>query len=203
MTTQHSGIQFKETMAGGFALGVDTPSEGLNQGNRLGTPLAIHVTVSIDDVGRFIDEPEHPGQLSGSIDFSPMGIGIIADSGVFNLFSPTDDPKLKLMVYELGFEHGGEAFYLAGKKEVRDDPGFDLWTDTTTLFTQLYKGSDKSGQLVGAGILTLGVTDLIKLVSTMTVTHADSAADKLKTISQFGGFFLGELWETYGIHINK
>ncbi len=59
--------------------------------------------------------------------------------------APTDDPKLKLMVYELGFEHGGEDYYLAGKKEVKDDPGFDLWSDTTTRYTKLHKGTDKSG----------------------------------------------------------
>jgi hypothetical protein len=202
MTTP-CGFQFKETMAGGFALGVDTPAEGLHQGNRLDTKLAIHVTVSIDDVERFIKEPEHPGHLSGTIDFAPMGLGIVANTGVFNLFSPTDDPELKLMVYELAFEHDGAAYYLAGKKEVRDDPGFDLWSDTTTLYTQLHKGTDKSGPLAGAGILTLGVTDLIKLVSTMTVTNASCAADKAKTLSQFGCFFLGELWDTYGLHLGK
>ncbi len=203
MTTLHTGIQFKETMAGGFALGVKVPSEGLHQGNRLDTSLAIHVTVAIDDMERFINEAEHPGHLSGTIDFAPMGMGIEATQGVFNLFCPTDDQKLKLMVYELAFEHDGEAYYLAGKKEVRDDPGFDLWSDTTTLFTQLHKGTDKSGTVVGAGILTLGVTDLIKLVSTITVTNTDSATDKLKTVSQFGSFFLGELWDTYGIHVSE
>jgi hypothetical protein len=203
MTTQHSGIQFKEVMAGGFALGVKVPSEGLHQGNRLDTALAIHVTVAIDDMDRLINEPEHAAQLSGTIDFAPMGMGIEANCGVFNLFCPTNEPKLKLMIYELGFEHEGEAYYLAGKKEVRDDPGFDLWSDTTTLLTQLHKGTDKSGDVVGAGILTLGVTDLIKLVSTITVTNADSATDKLKTISKFGSFFLGELWDTYGIHVSE
>jgi len=48
--------------------------------------MAIHVTVTIDDIDRFINEPEHPGQLSGTIDFPAMGVGIQADSGVFNLF---------------------------------------------------------------------------------------------------------------------
>lgn len=201
MTTQHSGIQFQETMAGGFTLGLKAPAEGFHQGNRLDTQLAIHVTVTIDDLDQFINEAEHPGQLSGTIDFAPLAIGIQATAGVFNLFCPTDDPKLKLMIYELGFEHQGEAYYLAGKKEVRDDPGFDLWSDTTTLYTQLHKGTDKSGDIVGAGILTLGVTDLIKLVSTITVTNANSTMDKLETIGQFGRFFLGELWDTYGVHV--
>ncbi len=200
MTEQNPGIFFKETMAGGFSLDATEPKDGKAKGNRAGTELAMHAEVTIDDIDQFIDQPDHPGHLAGSIDFSPMGMGIKAHTGVFNLFSPTDDPRLKLMVYELGFEHNGEQYYLAGKKEVRDDPGFDLWSDTTTLYTQLHRGTDKSGAVVGAGILTLGVGDLIKLVSTMVVTNADSGINKVETIAKFGRFFLGELWDSYVKH---
>jgi len=141
--------------------------------------------------------PRRRDEKIADLHFLPLGMGIKAHTGVFNLFSPTDYPKLKLMVYELGFEHNGQQYYLAGKKEVRDDPGFDLWSDTTTLYTQLHKGTDKNGAVVGAGILTLGVADLIKLVSTMVVTNAGSGADKLNTIAKFGRFFMGELWDSY------
>lgn len=201
MTTQNPGITFKETMTGGFSLAATDPAVGKDQGKLAGTELAMHAKVVIDDIDRFIAEAEHPGQLTGTIDFSPLGMGLVANTGVFNLFNPTDDPKLKLMVYELGFEHQDEAYYLAGKKEVRDGPVFDLWSDTTTLYTQLHKGSDKSGPVVGAGVLTLDVVDLIRLVSTITVTNADSGTDKLKTIGKFGQFFLGQLWDTYAKHV--
>jgi hypothetical protein len=200
MTEKKPGIFFKETMAGGFSLDATEPKDGQTKGNRAGTELAMHAKVRIDDIDKFIEQPDHPESLVGSIDFLPLGMGIKAHTGVFNLFSPTDDPKLKLMVYELGFEHNGKQYYLAGKKEVRDDPGFDLWSDTTTLYTQLHQGTDKNGAVVGAGILTLGVGDLIKLVSTMVVTNAGSGADKLNTIAKFGRFFMGELWDSYVKH---
>lgn len=200
MTEQHAGIQFNETMAGGFALGVSDPQEGIQQGKRAGTALAIHVTVRIDDMQRFIAEASHPGGLSGTVDFTPWGKAIPSHSGVFNLFSPTQDPTLKLMVYELGFEYQGQDYYLAGRKEVRNDPLFDLWSDTTTLFTQLHQGQDKTGTVIGAGTLSLGVTDLIKLVSTLTVTNASATTDKIQTVGKFGKFFLGELWDTYVVH---
>ena len=201
MTTPNPGITFKETMTGGFSLAANEPITGRDQGKLDGTELAMHATVVIDDLDKFIAEPEHPGQLSGFIDFRPIGIDMASKTGVFNLFNPTDDPNLKLMVYELGFEHDGEQYYLAGKKEVRNDPGFDLWSDTTTLYTKLHKGNDKTGPVIGAGILTLDVVDLIRLASTITVTNAETAADKAMTIAKFGKFFLGELWDSYAKHV--
>lgn len=197
MTEATLGIQFKETMAGGFCLDVEDPKQGNSRGKHKGFELAMHAQVDIDDIQSFVDEPNHTGRLSGSIDFTPMGVGMVAHSGVFNLFYPDSQPGMKLMIYELGFNYQGQEYYLAGKKEVRDDPGFDLWTDTTTLFTQLHKGTDKNAPVVGAGILSLGVKDLLKLVSTVTVLNAQSSKDKVATVAKFGQFFMGELWDSY------
>jgi hypothetical protein len=191
------GISFRETMEGGFDLGATDPAAGAAQGQRAGSRLAMHAAVAIDDLDAFITDPNHLGGLSGNIDLTPFGNGIPSTRGVFNLFNPTSDPKLKLMVYELGFDHGGKSFYLAGRKEVREDPITDLWKATTTLYTQLHEGTDKSGPVAGAGILTLGVGDLLKLVSTVQVTGTTSPAEKAEALSRFGSFFLGELWDTY------
>ncbi|GAC19657.1 hypothetical protein [Paraglaciecola arctica] len=197
MTETTLGIQFKETMAGGFCLGANEPKQGNSMGKHKGFELAMHAQVDIDDLQSFVDDPNHTGRLSGSIDFTPMGQGMVAHSGVFNLFYPDSQPDTKLMVYELGFKHQGQEYYLAGKKEVRDDPGFDLWTDITTLLTQLHQGTDKNAPVVGAGILSLGVKDLLKLVSTVTVLNAQSSKDKAVTVAKFGQFFMGELWDSY------
>lgn len=200
MIEQTLGIQFKEKMAGGFSLDATEPDEGLNMGNQAGTELVMHAQIDIDDIDKFVSEKDHQGRLIGTIDFPPMGMGMVANTGVFNLFYPTGDLKLKLMVYELAFEHQGEQHYLAGKKEVRDDSIIELWPGTTTLYTQLHKGTDKTGPVIGAGTLTLGVTDLIKLTSTIEVLNASSGTDKIKTISKFGSFFMGELWDSYVKH---
>jgi hypothetical protein len=191
------GITFRETMAGGFTLGETDPKLGAQKGHAEGNILAMHATITIQDLQRFLSDPSHPGQLYGTIDFPSFGVNIPAKSGVFNLFSPTDQPKLKLMVYELGFAHGGQDYYLAGKKEVREDPIFDVWRDTTTLITQLHQGQDKSGPVIGAGVLTLGPLDLMKMVSTMHALNAPTPEDATKALMSFGGFFLGQLWDTY------
>ncbi len=195
------GMTFRETMAGPFALDTHDPAEGQSRGRSTGVELALHATVVIDNLERFIADPHHLGGLTGTIDFAPFGMGMPASTGVFNLFSPTAEATLKLMVYELGFTHASQAYYLAGKKEVRDDPGFDLWTDTTTLFTTLHTGPDAQGPVVGAGMLTLGVTDLVRLVSTFRATGAPTTAEALAAVYTFGRFFLGELWESYVRHM--
>jgi hypothetical protein len=186
-----AGLTFNETMAGPFALGASDPDAGAAAETR----LTMHATVEIDDMDRFIDDPQHLGRLSGRVNFGPFGDEIRAETGLFNLFSPSESPMLKLMRYELAFDHASESYYLAGQKHVHDQPGFDIWKDTTTLFTRLHQGTDQSGPVVGAGILTLGVADLARLVSSMRVLGQPHEAPEV--LAKFGRFFMGELWDTY------
>jgi len=54
---------------------------------------------------------------------------------------------------------------------------------------------------VGAGILTLGVRQLIDLVASMQAPGATNFTEKSEAIAKFGRFFLGELWDTYVRHV--
>jgi cholesterol oxidase len=195
------GITFDETMAGPFALGVDEPAAGAKAGRDAGTRLAMHATVSVPDLDAFLADSQHAGQLKGRVDFAPLGQGLAAPSGVFKLFAPSRKPGLKYMVYELAFEHDGKPHYLAGRKHVHDDPGVDLWTDTTTLYTTLHAGPDAKAPVAGAGVLRLDMGDFLKLMSTIKVTGTRSAKDRAAAVSTFGRFFMGELWDVYGPEI--
>ena len=105
---------------------------------------------------------------------------------------------MKYMVYELGFNASdGKPYYMAGRKEVKDAPMTDMWKATTTLYTQLHQGSDKTGPVIGAGVLTLGVTDLLAMIPTMHATNTTSPQQAAETVAKFGKFFLGEIWDTY------
>jgi len=195
------GVAFREKMAGGFLLGETDPQSGADRGHAGGDALAMHATITIDDLNDFLAVPEHPGGLQGTIDYLPLGAtGIASTSGLFNLFSPSGDPTTKYMVYELGFRLDAKSYYLAGKKEVKQGPITDMWKATTTLYTQLHLGTDKTGPVVGAGILTLGVLGLIAMVSTMHATNAQSLEQGVAAVARFGRFFLGELWDTYVKH---
>jgi len=200
MSSQTVGVSFHEVMSGGFALGATDPEDGEKRGKAEGSEMTMHAAIDIADVDRFIAEADHPGGLTGTLDFTPFGNGLQATSGVFKLFSPTNDPTLKLMVYEMGFQHGGQSYYLAGQKNVRQDPITDLWKATTTLYTILHSGTDKTGPSVGAGVLTLGVKQLIQLVASMKAPGATSVAQSAEAIGRFGRFFMGELWDTYVKH---
>jgi len=198
MEAQGTGITFRETMAGAFALGETDPQAGAAAGRAAGTNLAMHANIAIDSMKAFVEDPAHLGGLTGHIDFTPWGTGIPATLGVFNLFSPTDRPDMKYMVYEMQFRHEGETYYLAGRKEVRGDrAGLDLWSDTTSLLTTLHRGEDASGPIVGAGTLSLGPDDLARLLSTVRVSGALSLSERALTIGMFGRFFTGELIDSY------
>ncbi len=209
-------LGFRETMAGPFALGVTDPEGGRKKGLAEGTTLALHGNVRIDAFDRFVNEPNHAGSLTGTVDFevAPFAKGMTASKGVFNLFkpggmtavkskglfslfrsAPGNTGDLKHFIYEVAFEHGGKPYYLAGRKDVRE--GGELWGDTTTLYTRLHEGSDASGPVIGAGVLTFGVNELVDLLSTVEVHNASSEPERLAVIIRFGRLFLGELWDSY------
>lgn len=192
------GITFRETMAGGFALEETDPARGEERGRRENTSLTMHATINIEDLDAFVADARHGGRITGAVSFPPFGENIPARTGVFQLFSPAEDPRMRYMVYEMGFAHEGKDYYMAGRKEVRDDPGPDMWKDTTTLFTRLHEGRDATGRVVGAGTLRLSVGELGKLATTMHATGAESTAQAAAAVLKFGKLFLRELWERYG-----
>ena len=195
MAAGQIGLTFNETMIGGFALGPSDPAAGEKMGEQNGTTFAMRAVIVIDDLDRFIADAQHAASLSGEIDFTPFGSHIPGDHGIFNLFKPASNQKL--MVYELSFSHNNQRYYMAGKKFIKDDAGPDLLTETTTLYTVLYQGTDSSGPAVGAGILKLGPQQLADLVQTIHVLNAPNTIESARAVVKFLKFFLGELWESF------
>lgn len=203
MSDDTAGITFRETMAGWFAMGETDPRIGAARGEAMKTRLTMHATVTVRDVEKFVDDPAHLGELMGEVTFAPIGTPSPASVGMFNLFAPTSDLSLRHMVYELGFQSGGVPYYLAGKKLVRNDAGFDLLKDTTTLYTTLHKGTDANAPIVGAGVLSLGVGDFASLLGTIRPVGAQSAVDGAAAVLRFGKFFAGQLADIYGGVLGK
>jgi cholesterol oxidase len=195
MQTEQIGISFDEVMSGGFALGQTDTATGAALGAK--NILVMHGTVTIDDIDAFIADPNHVGRLDVVMDWPSFGTGLPAPGGIFNLFSPTGDPALKLMVYEWGVNHEGQDYYFAGQKNVQVHPVLEVWNDTTTLHTQLHQGKDKTGPVVGAGIISLSFEELLKMGGRFKPIHSPSAEAGLAAVSKFGKFFMGELWDTY------
>src|SRR5262249_13788553 len=93
----------------------------------------------------------------------------------------------------------GTAYTLLGIKEVADDPGFDAWRDTTTLFTRIHAGGE-DGPVVGAGIIRLGLVDLARQATTLRIMRSRGAATFARTALGFSRFFMTSLWDTYVRH---
>jgi len=96
----------------------------------------------------------------------------------------------------------GEAFTLSGIKQVRDDHGCDLWSDTSTLHTSILCGHVPVQQVdaaepVASGVLYIHVRDFLKQLSSFTA-DAPTFVDRSAALCRFGTFFLGSLWEVYG-----
>ena len=55
--------------------------------------------------------------------------------------------KHKRMYLRLHFKDGaGHPLTLVGHKEVRDERGFDVWSDTSTLYTRIMAGHIPAGE---------------------------------------------------------
>ena len=197
MTEPRLGLRFRATMSGDFALGATDPIEGRAKGKRDNTEFTIRATIDISDVVSFTQDQEHDEGLTGRIDFTPFGTDIIGYDGTFTVFSPSDDPAMTLIVYELAFDHFGRSYCFSGRKKVKDEPGFDLVADITRLYSTLHEGPTKSGQIIGAGVLKLSLGQLADMVRTFTVTRASCPKDKAVALGLFGRLFFGELWDRY------
>jgi hypothetical protein len=184
------GLSFHETMTGPVALGAQDPDEGTNSPNA--SPLSIQCHIMIDDLDRFVADPEHVGAIQGSIEYGPFGGELPVKGGIFNLFKKEDAQRV--MEYRLPFEQDGKRYLLAGRKHVRDEHGVDVWKDTTTLYTRVHEGPDESGPVAAAGVLTIGVEALARMTGSMRPTGGGG----IESLAKFGRFFMGELWETYG-----
>ncbi|MEX2435904.1 MAG: patatin-like phospholipase family protein, partial [Balneolaceae bacterium] len=197
------GIAFREKMEGWFSLDTEKPEEGEEKGKEKNTQLSLNAAIYIRNLPEFMKDPMSAGTMTGHISFEPFDEYLPAREGVFNLFVDSKDPNTKWMIYEMQFNYKGAPYYLAGKKIVRDDPGFDLWEDTTTLLVQLHEGKDKTGPVAGSGVLKLSKSELFRLLRTLHTIDARDAAEKFNLIANFGAFFLGELWDSYKGIINK
>ncbi len=196
------GIEFDETMRG-FLAGPETGDyqQAFETGKSLSNLALLNCTVVIDDLDKFMQDRALSAWLTGSfrcaaINKSPMAI----EKGEFNLFVEDHlDPRAKKMTYKmiLRDEHGKQ-FYFDGYKAIKDDPGFDSWDDTTTLFVVVYAGSSNTGIEVARGIVNIKVKDLYRQLKNIRVIGAKGIGQRLTATSKFGRFFAGEIFDMYG-----
>ncbi len=201
-----ANVRFTEKMRGFVTFGEDDYDKGFRRGKKAKTACMFHVTVLMEDIERFIAEPAHEGSITGHVDCDALGGELPVEQGWFNLFVDADEDgeERKLMKYRLWLSDGeGHPVTLNGYKEVHDDRGFDVWSDTTTLFTHILAGhvpptpatevGDEGEEILATGILHVLPADFAVQMTTFRVDPAYRA----DALGRFGGLFLGALWESF------
>ena len=198
-------VRFTEQMKGFVTLGQQSFEEGYQTGHAQQTPLMFELTIAMDDIDRFIAIAEQPAQAIGYIDSPLFGGRRPVLKGQFNLFADSGDIDCKTMRYRLLFEDAeGNPFTLSGFKRMRDDPGPDVWKDTTTLFTNILYGhipddgdGDGEQRIAATGILRIEIADFLHQLTTFRA-DAPQFTERSRAIAKFGQFFMGSLWRVYG-----
>lgn len=196
-----ASVQFTEEMLGHVTFGESDFARGAAPERDGAGALKFHLTIVVDDIERFGTDPTRRAGAHGYLDCDALGGRLPVEHGVFNLFVDTE-PGVKRMLYRLFFRDGaGHPLTLSGYKLVKDDAGFDVWKDTTTLFTRVLRGhvdeqQEPSAEIVASGVLRIRIRDFARQLTTFRA-GGDGAGAKLGALAKFGTIFLGQLAEAY------
>lgn len=210
MTPQNDvvGLSFTETMKGflqkGAAPAVQEDIAAYVAAERTGqqanTYMEFTLTIAMPNLDQFLADPEHPGVANGDVrvdGFTASG-GAPVSNGRFNLFVETGRMYDRRMLYALPFVGAdGQPYLLDGFKQVRDDGRFDVWGATSTLYTVIRAGHDRTGAVMACGILHILVADFMRQLGTFTVSGTDDPGRKAAALMQFGRMFMGTLWDVF------
>ena len=102
---------------------------------------------------------------------------------------------------DVGIDGVGNPLTLSGFKDIRPGSPLRIWPDTSTLYYRVLTGHvdekhEADAQVVGAGVLRILEADFLRQLTTFR-TNGPKA---LPALTEFGQFFLGQLWSVYGPH---
>jgi hypothetical protein len=196
-----STVRFTEEMLGHVTFGESDYARGAVAGREGAAALMFHLTIEVEDVERFAHDPLRPGTAAGYVRCDALGGRLPVERGWFNLFVDVE-PGVKHMLYRLWFRDGvGHPLTMTGFKLVKDDAGFDVWKDTTTLFTRVLQGhvaegGDAAAKALAAGVLRIRAQDFAKQLTTFRAGGPTLGA-KLGALARFGVIFMQQLAEAY------
>src|SRR5262249_44249098 len=101
------------------------------------------------------------------------------------------------MRYSLSFRGADQQMYtLFGIKVSRPRPGFRLWEESTTLDFHVHRGCDRSGEVIGGGVLTIGLRAVLKLSASIHQLGGAGAAARARALYDFIHFYFASLETT-------
>jgi hypothetical protein len=197
-----TSVRFTEEMLGHLTFGETDHARGAQAGRDGSAALKFHLTIEVPDIDRFAQDPLRPAGAVGYLQCDALGGRLPVERGDFNLFVDVG-PGTKHMLYRLFFRDGvGHPLTLTGFKLVENDAGFDLWKDTTTLFTRVLQGhveadDEATAEVVASGILRIRVRDFAKQLTTFRAADSPGLGRRLGGLVKFGVVFAGQVAEVY------
>ena len=196
------GLEFTERMTGFWkrdgSLGYQ---EGYEQGESDQDPLSFTLTILSNDIRYMLEDQSHEAAIVGTVNAPALSDNpLTVRDGRFNLF--VRDPEsvdTYRMEYRMNLKSvEGDEYHFHGFKRIHDDPGFDMWEDTTTLYVTLYEGDSDDGTTLGRGILKIQPRDFARQMQTIRIPNAHGMREQLQYTSRFGAFFGQTLFSVYG-----
>ncbi|MDJ0644162.1 MAG: GMC oxidoreductase, partial [Erythrobacter sp.] len=224
------GMAFTETMAGHIsATGChhrpcghverirDDYVNGAAWGQSENGECSFLLTVTTENLHRMIDDPQHRSQITGEVLVSAISSDPLpVRDGTFRLLvANPEKPESWKMLYDMVLEgpdgpihfHGFKTLEERGRGKSKSDP----WTDLTTLFVTLRHGEDESGELIGRGVLKLGIDEFMRQLTTINVHDADTLVGHIVNLipkarkaietyfmAKYAGFFAMTVFRAYG-----
>jgi hypothetical protein len=196
-----SSVRFTEEMLGHVTFGETDFARGAQPDRDGSGAFKFHLTIEVEDIESFAADPLRPATAVGYVECDALGGRLPVEQGWFNLFVDVE-PGVKHMLYRLWFRDGvGNPLTMTGFKLVKDDAGFDVWKDTTTLFTRVLQGNvaegdDETAVVLASGIIVIRIRDFAKQLTTFRAGGPD-ARSKVGALAKFGLIFGQQLAEAY------
>lgn len=194
-------LQFTEEMKGWFCVGETDFVRGEKKGRASGSSLMFHLTITTDDVRRFVDDRDHTAGARGWIRSDVLGGRLTVERGLFNLFV-TEARGARRMLYRLYFANAqDEPLTLSGFKDIHGGSLTQVWPETSTLYTSLLNGHvddsvEDAAAVVGRGILHILPLDFARQLTTFRV-GGEGFLGRMRAFAAFGQLFFGQLWEVF------
>lgn len=206
-------LEFTERMAGHctvpaqeLSLPLERSRFAIAEKDENARDLEFTLTIRINDLDRFIADPDLLADVSGTVTSPLLGGTCKVDGGAFNLFTrPGVSPDLdaaKEMHYKLFLrDSAGNPLTLYGFKEIVKEDGIDAWNETTTLYTYIWEGHEDFSagpkrRLRALGVLHISVADFLHQLTTFKVSGKNSG-DLVPAVAKFLGVFAKNLWDAY------
>jgi hypothetical protein len=197
-----TSITYRESLDGFVDFGADDWNEGWIGGREVGSGCAIHLALTIDDIDRFVADPDHTATATGWVHCDGLGGRLEIERGWFNLLRDVEGPRHRHMDYLLHLrDRTGRPVTFTGFKDVRDERFGTPWSDTSTLFSRLYAGhvpfgEDPREERLAAGILRIDPVGFGRLLTSIRA-HGGSPAARLAAKARWGALFTGRLIRVY------